>query len=1394
MQKAKRPFNNRNLFSNHYLENQIKAAPEWGKGDHLATFEEIRRIYERESAFVANLSESQLEDRLFRSIFAVILPSYEVQGATKSREFPDYAFFPDREARDLAQERKDTESFFKGAFAVGEVKRWDAELDRFGKDRQDKRRNPSFQIWLYLHETEPAWGILSNGQKWRLYRQERQLDVYYEVDLAAILEERDLEAFRYFYYFFRQEAFLPNERGEVFLDEVLRGSANYAREIGDNLKENVYRAMKKVAEGFIEWRENDLDPNGPETRARVQRNTMILLYRFLFLLYAEGKELLDLRDEVYASSYSFDRIKKEVASRLDGPKGQGFLPIKRSLWSDLTDLFRLIDMGSENLGIGHMISVPAYNGGLFDPEKHPDLARWTIGDSHLAEAIDLLSRSEAGRGGAGKASGKGAGEGTGAGEGNGGGKGFVDYSTLEIRHLGSIYEGLLEYTLAVAEEDLVVSGGKDRRWVSLAEFNGGKKNEKSFEEFGEFDRARAGELYLTTDRGERKATGSYYTPDYIVDYIVEKTLGPVVDERWKEALLSERSLIEATLSVKVLDPAMGSGHFLVGAVEFLAGKLMRAAERDIEWGWVEDHGQFTPEWAKREAVSHSVYGVDLNELAVELAKVSLWLVTIAKDKPLSFLDHRLKQGNSLVGAKLSDLMHYPGEKAQGKGKVKDKDNGQVTLPSFVSPRFLQHLIGKIRELEEIGDDSLSKIKRKEEVFEEFKSLPEYTKAKAIANVHTAVYFGNEVEARTTPSGTKAPDQVYHDLFWAVGGEEAEWRRKTSPAWFREAQRIAGDRSFFHWQLEFPEVFFEGGAVKENPGWDAVVGNPPWVDVQEVNDSDKEFQRFKYKSARGKYDQYAVFIELGLEVISSCGYLGEIIQNKFLVTGYGEGLRSVLSDRANVTRIVDMNDAPIFGDASTYPLMIFLKQRTDESSSQDTDVIKFPSSRYLKHDNDINLKYSELVNALISKEIPEDIDSFIMPESNYRTSDPWRLESKQEKAIWSKVFDCSAPFIDQTQAINRSLTIGLNDAYVGKKEDLLSLGVESDLIRPLTMARDLKRYTVEYGENFIIFPYVSNDEGEPILIELGHYPGAKRYFESIRSKLEARRWFGKTIVEAGMSWYGFLYVSKHLLKKKLLFPKIASTTLFASDNKGDVILLEPAYIAALDGDYSEFYLLSCLNSKLLTCRIRRETTTLSGGFMELQVQYVERLPIRRISFSTPEDERRRLAEELKGLCAAGQFEKVLEVVDECLPKNEPGEFIAEGERSDVVHDLLAHLAEEMIRMNKEKQEEIRGFLAWLEEFMGAKVDGLSNKTKVSAYYEIEFPELLSILKKNKRKLGVDPSRRAFMEDLRREHSASMEKLSPLLLRIEKIDRLIDLVVYRLYGLSADEVEIVEKSLR
>ena len=144
----------------------------------------------------------------------------------------------------------------------------------------------------------------------------------------------------------------------------------------------------------------------------------------------------------------------------------------------------------------------------------------------------------------------------------------------------------------------------------------------------------------------------------------------------------------------------------------------------------------------------------------------------------------------------------------------------------------------------------------------------------------------------------------------------------------------------------------------------------------------------------------------------------------------------------------------------------------------------------------------------------------------------------------------------------------------------------------------------------------------------------------------------------------------------------------------------------------------------------------------------------------------------------------------LPLDEARGFVAERERSDVVHDLLAFLAERMLEMNKDKQQEIRGFLGWLEGYLGAKVEELSPKTKVQSYYEHDYESLLAALKKNRKKLAVDPARREPMETLKAELEGSMKKLGPLRERIRQTDELIDAVVYRLYGLTEEEIGIVE----
>lgn len=223
----------------------------------------------------------------------------------------------------------------------------------------------------------------------------------------------------------------------------------------------------------------------------------------------------------------------------------------------------------------------------------------------------------------------------------------------------------------------------------------------------------------------------------------------------------------------------------------------------------------------------------------------------------------------------------------------------------------------------------------------------------------------------------------------------------------------------------------------------------------------------------------------------------------------------------------------------------------------------------------------------------------------------------------------------------------------------------------------------------------------------------------------------------------------------------------------------------EAKYNLYSVLALLNSSLVDWRFGLTSTTNHVNSYELDV-----IPIPKFIFTTPAEERARLGAELQDLYTQGKHDEILAAVQDCLPQDEAGNFIAERERSDVVHDLLAYLAELMLEMNKQKQQEIRGFLGWLEGYLGAKVEELTPKTRLQSYYEHDYESLLAVLKNNKKKLAIDPARREPAEALRAEFEGSMNKLLPLRERIEKTDRLIDAVVYRLYGLTEEEIGIVE----
>jgi hypothetical protein len=509
------------------------------------------------------------------------------------------------------------------------------------------KSSPEMQLVGYLHATGLSWGVLTNGVQWRLYHGDAlgKTKRYYSVNLTRALESE--EEFRRFYLFFRKDAFIgKGPEGQSYLDRVLSGLEAYGLRVGEELKRVVFEELfPGLAKGFLVYHERELRVSVDEgTLTKTYRGTLALLYRLLFLLFAEARDLLPAGDQLGYYDRSITRIKAEIAEKID--RGQRFSSNSYDLWGDLADLFRIVDRGDRDL------RVPPYNGGLFkDTGSHEFLRTHQVADSYLAPALDGLSRQPDEEGEL----------------------RFVDYGFIGVRELGSVYEGLLEFSLKIADEDLVVVKEKGKEVYKP------KASHRRSRTYGE---VKAGEPSLVNDKKERKATGSYYTPIYIVDYIVSNTLGPLVEDR-REAL-SEKleggatgaEALETLLDVKVLDPAIGSGHFLVAAVDYLTDRFSQIiAEleavpvvealgrlRDEVQQSLEDYGTgATPEQLsdanllKRMVMKRCVYGVDLNEMAVELAKLSLWLDAFTVGAPLSFLDHHLKHGNSLIGFSVREV-------------------------------------------------------------------------------------------------------------------------------------------------------------------------------------------------------------------------------------------------------------------------------------------------------------------------------------------------------------------------------------------------------------------------------------------------------------------------------------------------------------------------------------------------------------------------------------------------------------------------------------------------------------------------------------------------------------------------------------------------------------------
>ncbi len=1256
------PFRNQQLFSDHYLTTVLAERHEWGalKTDAALVMARVAALF---AAYAPSDNEAQIEHDLIRPIFDLLGHEghFEIQPALRTPDGtkkPDYVFYRDRAMLTANKDKTLTDDLLRGhAYAVADAKYWGRPLDVAVKTKGGDpftNKNPSYQIAFYIQHSGVEWGILTNGRLWRLYHKESayKLDRYYEVDLKDLADAGDVSRFLSFYGFFRRAAF---EDSNIGLDAIVKASADYAQAVGDSLKVQVYDALRHIAQGFLDYSRNGLTADDPATLKEIYDNSLILLYRLLFALYAEARNLLPRDDsQEYRDIYSLYALTHTIERDLTA--GRIPQPGTAILWPRLATLFDIINRGNPPL------KVATFNGGLFDPAKHPFLEHHTVGDARLQAAVDKLARV------------------------NGH---FVDYRDLAERHLGTIYEVLLEFHLKPSDAE--------EGWTITVE----------------------------NDKGERHATGSYYTPDYIVKYIVEQTVGPILDNAC-EAASDSAAKVAAVLAVNVLDPAMGSGHFLVEATEFIARYL--TALEPPEGAEVPDVAYW-----KRRVVQACIYGVDLNPLAVELAKLSLWLATVANDRPLSFLDHHLRCGNALLGARLEDL--NTGIGGQRKGTTQAKKGAQGQQPSLADDTFFQQsltgAIARIEQIEASPAQTVGEVKEQEKLYAELRTALTQKYGQA-ADAKMGTYFGLDF-----------PPTIWNSF--------RDWLTKggTIPLpeflkWQEAAAGIATQRRFFHWDLEFPEVFFDARGQTKGPqaGFDAVIGNPPWI-RQESFAADKPALKERFAVFTSIADLSSYFVELGNVLIRQGGRFGFIIPNKFVRANYGRAVRAFLTSHVRIERLIDFNDLPIFPGAVTYPMIVLTeKEPQTQSDVRYTSLHTMPTA--------------DLAASITKNEI-------LLPPTAF-TAEGWRLGTAELQTVLDKLTAKSVRLIDyENITIFYGIKTGYNKAfYIDRatrdrlvKEDPKS----AEIIKPNLVGADVKRYDVADTQHSIILTKI----GVPI----DRYPAVFAHLQQYQAELEAR-------YDKGKHWWELRACDYYdtFEQPKIVYPNICVRPEFAYDEDG-FYSNQKTFIMPTD----DKYLLAILNSRVMHFIFEMTMPKLRGGFYEPGYVFMRNVPIRQIAFTTPVEKRRRLREDAIALCGSGNEDALLAFV--------AARLVDTPEQSDVVHDVLAHLAQRMLGLHTDRRVARNAFRGWLRDTQGLRLDTFSPKTFLDSFDERTYAEFAAWMKRNRHEISYSDDR-TYREAFTRAGTEVREVKT----RIANTDRLIDRIVYALYGLTEDEIAIVE----
>jgi hypothetical protein len=708
-------------------------------------------------------------------------------------------------------------------------------LDKRPENKQ-LRVSPHAMLQEYLNYSEHLYGIVSNGRQLRLLRDASRITrlSYVEFNLEKMMEE---DLYSDFVILFRvmHASRMPRkiDQGaesiiEKYHQEGLAAGSTIRNKLGDAVK----NAIKNLANGFINH------PNNTELREAVAstrfnadeyyRHQLRIIYRLLFLfvieernlVYADSKTPETKRfNHIYFNYYSLLRLRKLAKKRLPPEANRHY-----DLWQGLMSTFSLF----EKKEIGEKLGIMALQGDLFGYHaingNGYDLHQCYLSNSVLLDIIKSLSYFEN----------------------DNGVLIAVNYGGLDVEEFGSVYEGLLELSLEVNKIE-----GSDQYSCSFDSSN------------------------------ERGKSGSHYTPEELVQPLIKHSLDYLIADK-----LKEKNPEQALLTLKVADVACGSGHILLSASRRIAHELACLMETR-ESGSKEKVEQPAPTYvrkAMKDVVRNCIYGVDKNPLAIELCKIALWLEAYNPGEPLNFLDHHIKCGDAIVGLAHREELEkgiadeafktLPGDdkvvaaafskRNRAERKInEDKGSAKQLTTEVQLENTVQESLAEYRTFNQLPESTPDEIERKAKAYLSFINSRGFGFLKTMADTQVAQFFIPKTEANKDYIIT---DSEYRLI---ISGHKGWQNQQTA-----KAMVVSQEQRFFHWFVEFPEVFSEGG-------FDCVLGNPPFLGGQKLSGSfgDAFLESIKYQFAPiGAVDLVTYFFRRIFTIIKPKGFQSLISTN------------------------------------------------------------------------------------------------------------------------------------------------------------------------------------------------------------------------------------------------------------------------------------------------------------------------------------------------------------------------------------------------------------------------------------------------------------------------------------------------------------------------------------